>query len=272
MAGASNARAIARDMPMPFEQCVRLLSEAKHWLLLWCWEQHNWWGGFDKLFFFFSLFSLFSPRVLRLPFQKLNVLCHFVSILIIILLIVICFAFNDFWSRFCFSILSLNIWFHLIFISNLIIIFLLQICFWISSLIILFYLIFMSNLVLILLISIFFLKNSFLDWFFFQFHPSLFGWLRILLLNIFVFAFYGVIFVSWPRSRVLKISSIWLWFFLGYFFKFIFFQFYPSTLGYWVLSFLIFSAFLFMDLSQSHVLSHGLIELPELTRVFLMLF
>jgi hypothetical protein len=192
--------------------------------------------------------------------------------LIIILLIVICFAFNDFWSRFCFSILSLNIWFHLIFISNLIIIFLLQICFWISSLIILFYLIFMSNLVLILLISIYFFKNSFLDCFFFQFHPSLFGWLRILLLNIFMFAFYGVILVSWPRSRVLKISLIWLWFFLGYFFKFIFFQFYPSTLGYWVLSFLIFSAFLFMDLSQSHVLSRGLIELPELTRVFLMLF
>jgi hypothetical protein len=76
--------------------------------------------------------------------------------LIIILLIVICFAFNDFWSRFCFSIFSLNIWFHLIFISNLIIIFLLQICFWISSFIILFYLIFMSNLVLILLVAFFF--------------------------------------------------------------------------------------------------------------------
>ena len=189
MAGASNACAIARDMPMPFEQCVRLLSEAKLWLQLWCWEQHNRWGGFDILFFFFSLFSLFSPRVLRLPFQKLNVLCQFVSILIIIILIIICFALNDFCSRFCFSIFILE---HLI-SFNFYIQFgphvFIAICFSISSLIILFYLIFIPNLILILLISIFFKK--FFSWLiiFFQFYPSLFGWLRILLLNIFVFAF-----------------------------------------------------------------------------------
>jgi hypothetical protein len=38
-----------------------------------------------------------------------------------------------------------------------------------------------------------------------------FGWLRILLHNFFVFAFYGVIWVSRIRSLFSKISSIWLW-------------------------------------------------------------
>ena len=50
------------------------------------------------------------------------------------------------------------------------------------------------------------------------------------------------------------------------------FQFYPSTLGYWVLSFLSFSVFFSTNLSQSHVLSRGLVELPELSRVFLCCF
>jgi hypothetical protein len=77
---------------------------------------------------------------LRLPFQKLNVLCQFVSILIIIILIIICFALNDFCSRFCFSIFVLE---HLISFH--------------------FYIQFGPHV---------FIAICF--WFFFQFHPSLF--------------------------------------------------------------------------------------------------
>jgi hypothetical protein len=68
------------------------------------------------------------------------------------LLIAFCFVLNFF-----FLILFLNIWFHYIFISNLILIFLIVICF---------------------------ILHRFLIDFFFQFHPSLFSWLTISLWDI----------------------------------------------------------------------------------------
>jgi len=91
------------------------------------------------------------------------------------------FFFYHFLNWFCFSILFLVILFHLIFISNLIIILLIVICFvldhflnWIlfliSSLNILFHFIFISDLVLIFFIAIF-LFWIFFNWFFFNFIP-----------------------------------------------------------------------------------------------------
>jgi len=88
-----------------------------------------------------------------------------------------CLFFYYFLNWFCFSISFLVILFHLIFISNLIIILLIVICFvldhflnWIlfliSSLNILFHFIFISDLVLIFFIAIFFYFGSFLIDFF----------------------------------------------------------------------------------------------------------
>jgi hypothetical protein len=65
---------------------VRLPNTTFHWL------------GFSRFFSVSFLSSLSLPLVLRLPFQKLYVFYQFVfiSILVFILLIVICFALNAF--------------------------------------------------------------------------------------------------------------------------------------------------------------------------------
>jgi hypothetical protein len=76
----------------------------------------------------------------------------------------------------------------------------------------------------------------------------MFWWLKILLCNFFFFVFYKIILFSWPKSQVLKISPIWLRFFLSIF-LFSFFQFHHLTLDYWALSFMIFSALISMGLS-----------------------
>jgi hypothetical protein len=113
--------------------------------------------------------------------------------------IVSCFAFNAFLSWFYFSILSLNIWFRLIFVSNLILILLIAIFFLsflelfyfsISSLIVLFYLVFIPDLVIIFLLLFY---NYFLDWFYFSI-SSLGIWM---IGNFSLFLFHGVISVSW---------------------------------------------------------------------------
>jgi hypothetical protein len=104
--------------------------------------------------------------------------------------IAICFTFYAFESWFCFLISSLNIWFYLIFLSNLILIlcsfnhFLDLFYFLISSFLILFHLFFIPDLIVILFItscSIFFFN---------------FGWFRILLCDFFMLAFYRLISVS----------------------------------------------------------------------------
>jgi len=74
--------------------------------------------------------------------------------------IAICFTFYAFGSWFCFLISSLNIWFYLIFLSNLIFIlcsfnhFLDLFYFLISSFLILFHLFFIPDLIVILFITI----------------------------------------------------------------------------------------------------------------------
>jgi uncharacterized membrane protein len=55
----------------------------------------------------------------------------------------------------------------------------------------------------------------FFNWFFFQFHLSSLGWKRISLHEFFLFAFYGVISVLWPRLRVWKNIPNWLQSFFG---------------------------------------------------------
>ena len=129
--------------------------------------------------------------------------------------------------RWIFILISFaNIWFHLILLSNsililLIIFFVLNLFFHlfyfsISSLVKLFHLIFILDLTLLfllLLFLIFFLIDLFLK----KFHPLMFWWLKILLCNFFFFVFYKIILFSWPKSQVLKISPIWLRFFLSIF-------------------------------------------------------
>jgi hypothetical protein len=187
-----------------------VLISSSMWLDM-CTRRCDDWVSVD-FFLFTSLFYFSSPRVSCLPLKKLNVLCQFVfiSILVLILLVFNYLAFNAFWSWFCFSILSLNIWFYLIFVSNLILIFFIAI-FLSSSWFILFFN-FMPHYFIsfnfytrfnphfFIVICLFF--NLFLDCFFFQFHPSIFKWLEILLCNFFIFFIYEVVSVSWPESQV----------------------------------------------------------------------
>jgi hypothetical protein len=86
---------------------------------------------------------------------------------------------------------------------------------------------------------------------FFQFHLSIVWQLGIWLCDFLSLLFYEVILTSWPKSWVWKISLGWLWFF---FLMYFFFNFnFQHWVGY-VLDFMIFFTFLFMRLSQSHIL------------------
>jgi hypothetical protein len=163
-----------------------VLISSSMWLDM-CTRRCDDWVSVD-FFLFTSLFYFSSPRVSCLPLKKLNVLCQFVfiSILVLILLVFNYLAFNAFWSWFCFSILSLNIWFYLIFVSNLILIFFIAIFFYhpldlfyfsISCLIILYHLIFILDLILIFLLLFVCFLIFFLIVFFFNFIPLyLNGW------------------------------------------------------------------------------------------------
>ena len=150
--------------------------------------------------------------------------------------------------------------------------FLIYFSFSIPSLIVLFHLFFILYLVLVFFIAIYFVfLIIFKIDFFFQFHHSILGWLRILLHDFFVFALYGIISILLPTSRVSKINLIWLRFFLAFFFKLFFFQFYLSTLGYWTLSLVIFFTFLSIW-SRSHISGHGLIKLTRINSSFFDIF
>jgi len=144
----------------------------------------SWWLGactwisssLDLVGFFLFPLSFLSPH---LEFydnpckNKMSCQFVFVSILVFVLFIAFCFAFEVYF----FSISFLNILFLFIFIFNLFLIFLLLFfllsfswfVFSISSIKILFHLVFVSNLILI-----FFL---FLIYFIFQFSPSLFSFI-----------------------------------------------------------------------------------------------
>ena len=108
-----------------FKQCVRLILVAKRCLLRQLWKQPNilflafrrlytvmQWLGFDDFFFFSSLFSHSSPRGSYFSFKNQMYLVNLYSFYCYL------FVFNAFWNWFWFSILSLKIWFHLIFSIN----------------------------------------------------------------------------------------------------------------------------------------------------------
>jgi hypothetical protein len=137
----------------------------------------------NNLFFFSSCFSLSSPQESCWPAKKKNISCHL-------------FFFNQicsllFWLLFFFWIILLIDFFnfiHLYLISFNFYInfdprsfyydFLIDLFFLFSSLNIQFHFIFISNLFLSFrLLFVFF--SFLIDCFFFQFHPSIFYWLRI---------------------------------------------------------------------------------------------
>jgi hypothetical protein len=139
-------------------QCLKRFAVI--FLVVWHMYTMMRWLNSHELFF-----SLFSPcKNIKVSFYFI-----FLSNLIPILLLVICFIFLFFYWLF-FSISSLIIWFYLIFISNLILIFLIvffypfpdHILFSIPSLSIWFQIIFILNLVLILFIAISFVLEPFL--------------------------------------------------------------------------------------------------------------
>ena len=102
----------------------------------------------------------------------------------------------------------------------------------ILSLIIWFYLIFISNLVFILLIFFIFLIK-----FCFQFYPLFFCWFRILLYYFLGFSFYGV------EHEFQKLKQVDFGLFLGSFQNWLFFKFFLQHLIYWELIFMFFSLF-----------------------------
>jgi len=102
------------------------------------------WWGFDDLFFFFSFFFLSSHHDSCWHAKIKDVLSFYLLYQIWFSFFLLLFVL--FWIYFeliCFKISSLNSWFHLIFISNL---------------------------VLILLVATFF--NPFFNWLFFNFIPQ----------------------------------------------------------------------------------------------------
>jgi hypothetical protein len=134
--------------------------------------------------------------------------------LVFFLLITICFVFNPFLNWICLSILSLNILFHFIF---------------------------MSNLINYLIYCYLFCFISFFYWNFpFQFHPSIFYWSGFWFHNFFGFAFYGVILTPWLGSWVLKVSPGWLRFLFQVIFTIVFLQSHSSILDLLGLCFVIF--------------------------------
>ena len=76
--------------------------------------------------------------------------------------------------------------------------------------------------------------------------------------------------VLWIKSRVSKISLIWLWFFyvLYFFLKKKKNSISSSILDYWAFNFVIFVVFFFIGLSQSHILSRELVELTPVDSSF----
>jgi hypothetical protein len=146
--------------------------------------------------------------------------------LVFIPLIAICFAFKCILKLIYFSISSLNIWFHLIFVFNLILIFLLL--FFIIFFIVVLFFNFIHHYFILLkfytrfgpylfLLLFFYFFNPFLD-FFFNFSPRCSNDLEKQFVIFFVYFFYWVIPISWFRALVLKIIPIWFW----SFFRFIF--------------------------------------------------
>jgi hypothetical protein len=72
----------------------------------------------------------------------------------------------------------------------------------------------------------------FLVSFFFQFYHLILGWLRIKFHDLFKFAFYKLILISWLVSQVWQVNPSWLKLFLYiYIFNFISFQFYFFDIG-----------------------------------------
>jgi hypothetical protein len=120
--------------------------------------------------------------------------------LVFIFFITIFFLFGVlFFIDFLFSILYFSIWFHLIFISDLILMILIFFYPFIITIFqshqstFCFILFLILNLVLIILIAIYFILNPFwIEFFFFQFRLSFFNWLGILLCDFFMFDFYGI--------------------------------------------------------------------------------
>ena len=116
----------------------------------------------------------------------------------------------------------------------------------------------MPNMILIILIAIYFVFN--------------FWWLRILLSDFLVFALYRLTPVSWTKLLVSKISLIELKYFLCPFFKIdlIIFQFHLSILGCWAFSFMVFFAFFYVGLFQSHIPNRGFAGLTQVNSDFFM--
>jgi hypothetical protein len=95
--------------------------------------------------------------------------------------------------------------------------------------------------------------GPFLIDFVFQFHPWILGWLGIKLQNLFWFAFYKVISVSWLGSRVWSVNLSCLgWFFCVLLFIDFFLNFILQHWVNWELSFIIYFNFLYMWLSWFH--------------------
>jgi hypothetical protein len=83
---------------------------------------------------------------------------------------------------------------------------------------------------------------------FFQFNLSTLDWLGIVLHDFFLFSFYGVIMVLWPRSQVRPVYSVFFSFYIWFFF-------FNFNFHYWVdweLSFIICFDLFSMRLSWSH--------------------
>jgi len=223
-------------MSVTFRRCVRHLATAKCSLLWWCRKRcvELASGGlalatpFLLLLLFSLIFSGFKPALPKLKGVMSFCLCikfdprSFHCYL---------FCFEFFYFIFFVSIVSLNIWFHLILILSLVVILMITICFvlnpfrnWfffsISYLSIWFHFIFISNLVIIFFNLYLFWFGSFFIELFSQSHPltHLASWF-------FRFVFYGIIFTSWLGSRVWKVNPSWLWsFFFKYFLTIDFFS------------------------------------------------
>ena len=81
------------------------------------------------------------------------------------------------------------------------------------------------------------------------------NWLRIRLHNLFQFAFYEVISITWHKLRLWQINSGWLIFFCLLFIDF----FFNLVLQYWIdwkLIFIVYFGLFSIRLSQSHNLGH----------------
>ena len=150
-------------------------------------------------FFLIVLFTLIIFNWILFFISSLVILFYFFQIWTLFFLITICFVLNHFLYWFVFlPTPPLGIYFHSIFMSNLILIFSIDIFLFIflMDFFLQFHLIFKSNLIIILLISIFFCFALFFIKKFSQFYPSIFVWLRILIL-----CFLGLSLIEPSRSH-----------------------------------------------------------------------